>query len=242
MTVFNRYPVQYWARLFPFPAGSKQRILELLRSLAWVAWSFPCPRGIWRRSPGSSTPRDKTILPDPDLAQRRFEPSAEHQAVGSCKLLLRLAPIVRPMSRGRERSLLPDAPTSPSPPRGEDLPQQGPLFTSSGVACATGPHGRRSAGPDTGGFAPRTGPPAAPPAAGPPSAPPAAAPATPAAAPPAAALATRPACSSGVSSGKCSLMYWRLKSSIVNDMAKPSPRSLSNSCPSSRLVCSERRR
>jgi len=45
MPVFNRYPVQYWARLFPFPAGSKPRILKLFQSLRLGRWVVPLPAG-----------------------------------------------------------------------------------------------------------------------------------------------------------------------------------------------------
>ena len=45
MTVFNRYPLQYWARLFPFPAGSKQRILKVLQSIPTGRWVIPLPAG-----------------------------------------------------------------------------------------------------------------------------------------------------------------------------------------------------
>jgi SAM-dependent methyltransferase len=45
MTVFNRYPLQYWARLFPFPAGSKQRILKILQSIPTGRWVIPLPAG-----------------------------------------------------------------------------------------------------------------------------------------------------------------------------------------------------
>jgi SAM-dependent methyltransferase len=45
LTVFNRYPVEYWARLFPFPGGSKQRILKLLQSNRIGRWVIPLPAG-----------------------------------------------------------------------------------------------------------------------------------------------------------------------------------------------------
>jgi SAM-dependent methyltransferase len=45
MTVFNRYPLQYWARLFPFPAGSKQGILKILQSIPMGRWVIPLPAG-----------------------------------------------------------------------------------------------------------------------------------------------------------------------------------------------------
>src|SRR5262249_42499184 len=65
------------------------------------------------------------------------------------------------------------------------------------AVCGVGPVGGRSVGPDTGGSAPRTGPPDAPPVAGLPVAPPAAASATAPAASPAAAPATPPAAPAG---------------------------------------------
>ena len=43
--VFNRYPLRYWARLFPFPAGSKQRILKVLQSMRMGRWVIPLPAG-----------------------------------------------------------------------------------------------------------------------------------------------------------------------------------------------------
>ena len=45
MTVFNRYPLQYWARLFPFPSGYKQRILKILQSIPTGRWVIPLPAG-----------------------------------------------------------------------------------------------------------------------------------------------------------------------------------------------------
>jgi SAM-dependent methyltransferase len=45
MTVLNRYPIQYWARLFPFPAGLKQRVLKFLQAVRLGRWVIPLPAG-----------------------------------------------------------------------------------------------------------------------------------------------------------------------------------------------------
>jgi SAM-dependent methyltransferase len=45
LPLFNRYPIQYWARLFPFPAASKQRILRLLNSTLIGRSVIPLPAG-----------------------------------------------------------------------------------------------------------------------------------------------------------------------------------------------------
>jgi hypothetical protein len=45
MTVFNRYPLEYWARLFPLPRKTKQRALRLLDSLAIGRLVIPLPAG-----------------------------------------------------------------------------------------------------------------------------------------------------------------------------------------------------
>jgi SAM-dependent methyltransferase len=44
-TVFNRYPIRYWAQLFPFPARAKPRILTFLQSRAIGHWVIPLPAG-----------------------------------------------------------------------------------------------------------------------------------------------------------------------------------------------------
>ena len=45
MTVFNRYPLQYWARLFPLPRSTKQRTLRGLESLGIGRLVIPLPAG-----------------------------------------------------------------------------------------------------------------------------------------------------------------------------------------------------
>ena len=45
MPVFNRYPVQYWARLFPMPRSTKQRTLRLLESTRIGRMVIPLPAG-----------------------------------------------------------------------------------------------------------------------------------------------------------------------------------------------------
>jgi SAM-dependent methyltransferase len=45
MTVFNRYPIQYWARLFPLPRSIKQRTLQQLESLGIGRLVLPLPAG-----------------------------------------------------------------------------------------------------------------------------------------------------------------------------------------------------
>ncbi len=44
-TVINRYPIQYWVRLFPFPAGFKPRVLELLQAVRLGYRTIPLPAG-----------------------------------------------------------------------------------------------------------------------------------------------------------------------------------------------------
>jgi len=43
--VFNRYPLAYWARLFPFPARIKGPLLEILKSSSAGRWAFSLPAG-----------------------------------------------------------------------------------------------------------------------------------------------------------------------------------------------------
>jgi len=43
--VLNRYPVGYWAKLFPFPASLKRRVLALLQSLPVGRLVIPLPAG-----------------------------------------------------------------------------------------------------------------------------------------------------------------------------------------------------
>jgi SAM-dependent methyltransferase len=43
--VLNRYPLHYWARLFPAPAGLKSRVLDFLRRSQAGGWVVPLPAG-----------------------------------------------------------------------------------------------------------------------------------------------------------------------------------------------------
>jgi SAM-dependent methyltransferase len=43
--VFNRYPLKYWARLFPFPAGVKRHVLGCLQATRPGRWVIPLPAG-----------------------------------------------------------------------------------------------------------------------------------------------------------------------------------------------------
>jgi len=43
--VFNRYPLKYWAKLFPFPAGIKRRVLGALQATRPGCWVIPLPAG-----------------------------------------------------------------------------------------------------------------------------------------------------------------------------------------------------
>jgi len=43
--VFNRYPLKYWAKLFPFPAGVKKRVLGCLQATLPGRWVIPLPAG-----------------------------------------------------------------------------------------------------------------------------------------------------------------------------------------------------
>jgi SAM-dependent methyltransferase len=43
--VLNRYPADYWARLFPFPSRLKPRVLALLQSVRASSWVVPLPAG-----------------------------------------------------------------------------------------------------------------------------------------------------------------------------------------------------
>jgi SAM-dependent methyltransferase len=45
MTVYNRYPLEYWARLFPLPRSTKQRTLRLFESLRIGRLVIPLPAG-----------------------------------------------------------------------------------------------------------------------------------------------------------------------------------------------------
>jgi len=45
MSVLNRYPIQYWARLLPFPAGMKRRLLAGLEAVHLGRWVIPLPAG-----------------------------------------------------------------------------------------------------------------------------------------------------------------------------------------------------
>jgi SAM-dependent methyltransferase len=44
-TVLNRYPIKYWARLFPFPPFAKDRILRAITSLGIGRLAIPLPAG-----------------------------------------------------------------------------------------------------------------------------------------------------------------------------------------------------
>ncbi|MGO9471741.1 MAG: class I SAM-dependent methyltransferase [Isosphaeraceae bacterium] len=43
--IFNRYPLGYWARLFPFPHRLKRRMLATVASLPMRRWVIPLPAG-----------------------------------------------------------------------------------------------------------------------------------------------------------------------------------------------------
>jgi SAM-dependent methyltransferase len=43
--VLNRYPLAYWARLFPFPSPVKRRLLARLPTLTIGRWVIPLPAG-----------------------------------------------------------------------------------------------------------------------------------------------------------------------------------------------------
>jgi SAM-dependent methyltransferase len=43
--IFNNYPLQYWARLFPFPSSVKRRILDAMQSSRAGRWMLPLPAG-----------------------------------------------------------------------------------------------------------------------------------------------------------------------------------------------------
>jgi SAM-dependent methyltransferase len=43
--IFNHYPLAYWARLFPFPARVKARLLAALDALPVGRWIIPLPAG-----------------------------------------------------------------------------------------------------------------------------------------------------------------------------------------------------
>jgi hypothetical protein len=44
-TVYNRYPIRYWAQLFPFPKGVKARLLDLLKTTPLGRPLVPLPAG-----------------------------------------------------------------------------------------------------------------------------------------------------------------------------------------------------
>ena len=44
-TVLNRYPLSYWAKLFPFPTKLKRRVLGSLRASSIGRWVIPLPAG-----------------------------------------------------------------------------------------------------------------------------------------------------------------------------------------------------
>jgi SAM-dependent methyltransferase len=44
-TVYNRYPIRYWARLFPFPKGIKSQIIAALQSSGVGGWTLPLAAG-----------------------------------------------------------------------------------------------------------------------------------------------------------------------------------------------------
>jgi SAM-dependent methyltransferase len=56
--VFNRYPLDYWARLFPAPPGVKARALDLLGRSRAGRWVIPLPAGnlaaVAFRDPGAA--------------------------------------------------------------------------------------------------------------------------------------------------------------------------------------------
>jgi len=43
--ILNRYPLGYWARLFPFPPRSKPRLLAAIQALPIGRWVIPLPAG-----------------------------------------------------------------------------------------------------------------------------------------------------------------------------------------------------
>lgn len=45
LPVLNRYPVQYWARLFPIPGGLKPTVLGALQTTRMGRWVIPLPAG-----------------------------------------------------------------------------------------------------------------------------------------------------------------------------------------------------
>ncbi len=45
MAIWNRYPISYWARLAPFPAAAKTRLLDTLRSSALGCLALALPAG-----------------------------------------------------------------------------------------------------------------------------------------------------------------------------------------------------
>jgi SAM-dependent methyltransferase len=44
-TVYNRYPIRYWAQLFPFPKGLKSQILAALQRSGVGGWTLPLAAG-----------------------------------------------------------------------------------------------------------------------------------------------------------------------------------------------------
>ena len=44
-SVFNRYPLKYWAKLFPFPNGLKSGLMALLDKSRVGRWVVPLPAG-----------------------------------------------------------------------------------------------------------------------------------------------------------------------------------------------------
>jgi SAM-dependent methyltransferase len=44
-TVYNRYPIRYWAQLFPFPKAWKSRLMNLLQKNRVGRWLVPLPAG-----------------------------------------------------------------------------------------------------------------------------------------------------------------------------------------------------
>jgi SAM-dependent methyltransferase len=44
-TVYNRYPIRYWARLFPFPKAWKPRLMDFLQKSRAGGWLVPLPAG-----------------------------------------------------------------------------------------------------------------------------------------------------------------------------------------------------
>ncbi len=43
--ILNRYPLTYWARLFPFPARVKPRVVAAIQTLPIGRWVIPLPAG-----------------------------------------------------------------------------------------------------------------------------------------------------------------------------------------------------